>query len=44
MSRQQVADVLAYIFSRNGMPAGEQELPRQIAYLRAISFKAQRGG
>ena len=44
MSRQQVADVLAYIFSRNGMPAGEQELPRQVAYLRAIAFKAQRGG
>jgi len=44
MNRQQVADVLAYIFSRNGMPAGEQELPRQVAYLRAIAFKAQRGG
>lgn len=44
MNRQQVADVLSYIFSRNDMPAGEQELPRQIAYLRAIAFKAQRGG
>ena len=44
MSRQQVADVLAYIFSRNGMPAGEQELPRQIPYLKAIAFKTQRGG
>jgi mono/diheme cytochrome c family protein len=44
MSRQQVADVLAYIFSRNGMPTGEAELPRQIAYLSAIAFKAQRGG
>jgi len=44
MNRQQVADVLAYIFSRNGMPAGEQELPRQIAYLKAIEFRAQRGG
>ncbi len=44
MNRQQVADVLAYIFSRNEMPAGEQELQRQIAYLRAIAFKAQRGG
>ncbi len=44
MNRQQVADVLAYIFSRNDMPAGEQELPRQIAYLRAIAFRAQRGG
>jgi len=44
MTRQQVADVLAYIFSRNGMPAGDQELPRQIGYLQAIAFKAQRGG
>ena len=44
MSRQQVADVLAYIFSRNGMPTGDQELPRQLPYLRAIAFKAQRGG
>jgi mono/diheme cytochrome c family protein len=44
MSRQQVADVLAYMFRRNGMPAGDQELPRQIAYLRAVVFKAQQGG
>ena len=44
MTRQQVADVLAYIFSRNGMPAGERELPRQIPYLKAIAFKTQRGG
>jgi len=44
MSRQQVADVLAYIFARNGMPAGDQELPRQVAYLKAIAFKAQKGG
>lgn len=44
LSRQQVSDVLAYIFSRNGMPAGDEELPRQLAYLRAIAFKTQRGG
>ena len=44
MSRQQVVDVLAYIFSRNGMPAGDEELPRQTSYLRGILFKAQRGG
>lgn len=43
MSRQQVVDVLAYIFSRNGMPAGNQELPRQSGPLRGIVFKAQRG-
>lgn len=44
MNRQQVVDVLAYIFSRNGMPAGGAELPRQSAPLNAIVFKAQRGG
>lgn len=44
MSRQQVVDVLAYIFSRNGMPAGERELPRQSAALRTIVFRALRGG
>jgi len=44
MSRQQVADVLAYIFSRNGMPAGDAELPRQIPYLRVIVFRTQPGG
>lgn len=43
MSRQQVVDVLAYIFSRNGMPAGSMELPRQSGPLKAIVFKAQRG-
>ena len=40
MSRQQVADVLAYIFSMNGFPAGEGELPRQSGILRGISFEA----
>jgi mono/diheme cytochrome c family protein len=44
MTRQQVSDVLAYIFSRNGMPAGTEELPSRTAYLRAIAFRAQRGG
>lgn len=44
MSRQQVVDVLAYIFSRNGMPPGSRELPRQSGPLKAIVFKAQRGG
>ena len=43
MSRQQVADVLAYVFSRNGMPAGPAELPRQSAQLKGIVFRSQRG-
>lgn len=40
LSRQEVADVLAYILSMNGFPAGEGELPRQTAILRGISFEA----
>lgn len=44
MSRQQVVDVLAYIFARNGMPAGQAELPRQSTVLRGIVFRSQRGG
>ena len=44
MSRQQVVDVLAYVFSRNGMPAGSTELPRQSARLQGIVFRPQRGG
>lgn len=44
MSRQQVVDVLAYVFSRNGMPAGSTELPRQATRLQGIVFRPQRGG
>jgi len=44
MSRQQVVDVLAYIFARNGMPPGDVELPRQSTPLRGIVFRPQRGG
>ena len=43
MSRQQVVDVLAYVFSRNGMPPGTAELPRQSAQLKGIVFRSQRG-
>jgi len=42
MSRQQVVDVLAYIFSRNGMPAGSAELPRQSLPLKGIVFRSIR--
>jgi mono/diheme cytochrome c family protein len=42
MSRQQVVDVLAYIFRRNGMPPGSAELPRQSTPLRGIIFRATR--
>ncbi|HEX9886033.1 MAG TPA: c-type cytochrome [Longimicrobiales bacterium] len=43
MTRQQVVDVMAYIFSRNGMPSGEAELPRQTTLLRGIVFRPTRG-
>jgi mono/diheme cytochrome c family protein len=39
LSRQQVADVMAYIFSRNGFPAGDRELSKRPAYLANIVFK-----
>jgi mono/diheme cytochrome c family protein len=40
MSRQQIADVLAYIFSFNKIPAGKAELPRQAEMLNLIQYKA----
>ena len=40
LSRQQTADVLAYIFSVNKFPAGKTELPRQAELLNLIQFKA----
>ena len=40
MSRQQIADVLSYIFSFNKIPPGKTELPRQAEMLNLIQFKA----
>jgi mono/diheme cytochrome c family protein len=42
LSRQQVADVLAYVFSVNGFPVGQTELPRQSGMLRTITFAASK--
>ena len=42
MSRQQIADVLTYIFSVNKIPAGKTELPRQAEMLNLIQFKASK--
>jgi cytochrome c len=39
LNRQQVVDVMAYVFSRNGFPAGERELPKRPAYLTNIYFQ-----
>jgi mono/diheme cytochrome c family protein len=42
LSRQQTADVLAYVFSVNRFPAGKAELPRQAEMLNLIQFKASK--
>jgi quinoprotein glucose dehydrogenase len=39
LKRQEYADVLAYILSLNGMPAGEQELTARPSGLREIRIK-----
>jgi S-disulfanyl-L-cysteine oxidoreductase SoxD len=40
LSRQQSADVLAFIFSVNKFPSGKTELSRQAEILNLIQFKA----
>jgi len=40
LSRQQVADVLAFVLSANRFPAGETELPRQAELLNEITYLA----
>ena len=40
LSRQQTADVLAYVFSVNRFPAGKAELARQTELLKQIKFEA----
>jgi cytochrome c len=40
LSREDSVDVLAYILSRNGMPAGPHELPATIPELSMIAFAA----
>ena len=42
LNREQVADILAYIFSANEFPAGQTELQRQVEWLRDIRFEATR--
>jgi quinoprotein glucose dehydrogenase len=42
LSRQQIADVLAFVLSVNKMPAGTTELPRQAEILSGITFLAQK--
>jgi mono/diheme cytochrome c family protein len=40
LSRQQTADVLAFVFSVNRFPAGKAELARQTELLKQIKFDA----
>jgi S-disulfanyl-L-cysteine oxidoreductase SoxD len=42
LSRQQTADLLAFIFSVNKFPTGKEELPRQAEMLNLIQFKASK--
>ena len=39
LKRREYVDILAYILSLNGMPAGEEEMPTKAADLRAIRIK-----
>ena len=39
LKRREYVEILAYILSLNGMPAGEQELPSAAAELKAIRIK-----
>ncbi len=40
LSRDQYADILAFILKSNGFPAGAKELDRRSEYLKAIKFEA----
>ena len=42
LSRQQYADVLAYMLSGGSFPAGKIELPREVEALKQIAFEALR--
>jgi len=42
MTRQQIADLLAFILRANKFPAGKEELVRQTDLLNAIVFKSER--
>jgi mono/diheme cytochrome c family protein len=42
LSRQQIADILAFVFSKGGFPAGKTELAREAEVLKQIRFEATR--
>jgi mono/diheme cytochrome c family protein len=42
MSRQQIADLLAFVLRSNKFPAGDAELAKQVDILNAIVYKSER--
>jgi mono/diheme cytochrome c family protein len=42
LSRDQYADILAFLLKSNGFPAGQTELDKRSDYLKAISFEASK--
>jgi S-disulfanyl-L-cysteine oxidoreductase SoxD len=42
LSRQQTADILAFVLSKNGFPRGTTELAREAEVLKAIRFEANK--
>ena len=40
LTSEQVTSILAYLFTSNGFPAGQKELPTDVAGLKAIRFDA----
>lgn len=44
LSRQQIADILAFVFSKDGFPAGKTELARETEVLKEIRFEATKPG
>src|ERR1700712_1542612 len=42
LSRDQYADILAFLLKSNGFPAGQMELDKRSDYLKAISFEANK--
>jgi hypothetical protein len=42
LTRKQIADILAFMLSRDGAPAGTTELPTQADALTAIKYQFQK--
>ena len=40
LTRDQLADILAFLLKENGLPSGAKELDRRSEYLKAIGFSA----